>query len=98
MAGGGGMKPATLTAAEGEVHRVIAEWQSARVRDALGREYRTTSSRVVVRKPGWLPGPLFRWLMRCVVVEERLEPPLPRAERRKTKLRACGRRSGPTTR
>lgn len=82
------MKPATLTAAEGEVHRVIAEWQSARVRDALGREYRTTSSRVVVHQPGWMPGSIFRWLMRCVVIQERPAPPLPRAVRRKTKLRA----------
>ncbi len=82
------MKPATLTAAEGEVHRVIADWQSARIRDALGRTYRTTETRVVVRQPRWLPGPVFRWLMRCVVVQERPAPPPPRTERRKTKLRA----------
>ncbi len=82
------MPPERLIAPEGEVHRVIAEWQSARVRDALGRTYRTTSTRVVVRKPGWMPGPMFRWLMRCVVVEERLEAALPREVRRKTRLRA----------
>lgn len=79
--------PERLVAPEGEAHRVIAEWQSARVRDALGREYRTTSTRVVVRKPGWMPDRLFRWLMRCIVLEERPEPALPRSERRKTKLR-----------
>jgi hypothetical protein len=74
-------------APEGEVYRVIAEWQSARVRDALGREYRTTSTRVVVRKPGWMPDRTFRWLMRCIVLQERPEPALPWAVRRKTKMR-----------
>ena len=77
-----------LVAPDGEVHRVIAEWQSARVRDALGREFRTTSTRVVVQKPGWMPDRLFRWLMRTIVVQERAEPALPRSQQRKTKLRS----------
>ena len=79
---------ARLTAAEGEVHRVIAEWQSARVRDALGQEYRSTTTRIVVRKPGWMPERMFRWFMRCIVLEERPERALPREVRRKTKLRS----------
>ena len=72
----------------GEPYRQIAEWQEARVKDALGREFRSTSSRIVVRRPGWMPDRLYRFLMRTIVIEERPAQRAPRAQRRKSRVRA----------
>lgn len=58
----------------------IATWQEYRVKAALGKTFRSTASRIVVRKPGWMPWRLFSWLMRCIVIEER-EAPAPVVQR-----------------
>ena len=69
--------------------REIATWQEYRVRDALGRTLYSKATRVVIRKPRWMPWRLFLALMRCVVIEERDEraPAVPRTERRDVKRR-----------
>lgn len=67
--------------------REIAAWQEYRVRDALGRTFRSKATRVVIRKPRLMPWRLFYALMRCVVIEERegRAPTVPRTERRSAK-------------
>jgi hypothetical protein len=50
--------------------RVLADWQEHRIRTALGMEFRQ-SSRVLIVKPWWMPGPLYRRLMRSIVIETR---------------------------
>lgn len=50
------------------VRRELASWQEFRIRTALGMEFRQTS-RVLIVKPAWMPGVLFRRLMRSVVIE-----------------------------
>lgn len=67
----------------------IAAWQEYRVRDAIGRTFRTTATRVVIRKPRFMPWRVFRYLMRTIVIEEREEraPAVPRQERRENQRR-----------
>lgn len=64
--------------------REIATWQETRVRSSLGKEFRSTASRIVIRKPRWMPERVYRGLMRTIVIEERgpVAPVAPRAERR----------------
>lgn len=53
---------------------VIADWEQLRVRTAMGTEFRR-ESRVVLRRPNWMPDRLYRWLLRSIVVETRdVEP------------------------
>lgn len=48
--------------------RELAGWQEHRIRTALGMEFRQTS-RVLIVQPWWMPGPLYRRLMRSIVIE-----------------------------
>lgn len=50
--------------------RVIADWEQLRVRTAMGTEFRR-ESRVVLRRPSWMPARLYRVLLRSIVVETR---------------------------
>lgn len=52
------------------VRRELATWQEHRIRTALGMEFRQTS-RVLIVKPTWMPGALYRCLMRSIVIETR---------------------------
>jgi hypothetical protein len=47
---------------------VLADWQTVRIRTALGIALRQTS-RVYMRRPGWMPRRLFRWLMRSIIID-----------------------------
>lgn len=49
--------------------RVLADWQTIRIRTALGVEFRQTT-RVVLQRPWWLPSFLFHELLRAVVIEK----------------------------
>lgn len=48
--------------------KVIADWETMRVRLALGQQFRRTS-RVVLKRPWWMPEALFMWLLRAIVIE-----------------------------
>lgn len=48
--------------------RVLADWQVARVRTALGVQFRQ-SSRVLLRKPWWMPWSVYHWLFRSIVLD-----------------------------
>jgi hypothetical protein len=67
-----------------EVYRVIADWHEFRIKTGLHQEFRAKATRIVIRKPDWMPERLYRWLMGTIVLEEREEraPLAPRRERR----------------
>lgn len=46
----------------------ISEWQATEVRNALGQRFRATV-RVGLRRPWWMPAPLYHALLRSVVTE-----------------------------
>jgi hypothetical protein len=50
----------------------IADWQATIVKNALGQRFRA-SVRVGLRRPWWMPAPLYRVLLRSVVTESRWE-------------------------
>ncbi len=50
----------------------ISDWQATEVKNALGQKFRATV-RVGLRRPWWMPGPLYRALMRSVVTESAWE-------------------------
>ena len=50
----------------------ISEWQATEIKNALGQKFRA-SVRVGLRRPWWLPSPIYRALLRSVVTESRLE-------------------------
>ena len=50
----------------------ISEWREVEVRNALGQHFRS-SMRVSIRRPWWMPAPLYRALMRSVVLETQSE-------------------------
>ena len=50
------------------VEKVIADWTDYRIKSALGVTFRERD-RIILRRPIWMPGALYRWLMRTVVVE-----------------------------
>jgi len=54
---------------------VLADWHTIRIRTRLGYEFRQTT-RVVLRRPWWLPAFLFHELLRSIVIEDdgRLHP------------------------
>lgn len=55
-------------AARHATFEAISDWQATLVKNALGQKFRA-SARVVLRRPWWMPSPLYRALMRSVVVE-----------------------------
>ena len=52
--------------------KIIADWSELRVQTALGVQFRH-GARVSLRRPWWMPGPLYRVLLRSIVVEQRAE-------------------------
>jgi hypothetical protein len=50
----------------------ITDWQDTLVRNALGQKYHA-SARVLLRRPWWMPGPLYQALLRSIVVEHQAE-------------------------
>jgi hypothetical protein len=68
--------------------REIAAWQEYRVKTAMGKTFRSTATRIVIRRPRWMPERVYAALMRTIVIEERTEiaPVAPRAERRRARL------------
>ena len=49
---------------------VIADWTEFKVQTALGVQFRH-GARVSLRRPIWMPGPLYRLLLRSIIVEYR---------------------------
>jgi hypothetical protein len=47
---------------------VLTEWQTLQVSTALGVKFRH-HARVTLRRPWWMPGPLFRLLLASIVLE-----------------------------
>ncbi|MEW6223179.1 MAG: hypothetical protein AB1627_00980 [Chloroflexota bacterium] len=64
----GARKSSTPEAFGRHATRLLADWQEHRIRTALGMEFRQTS-RVLIARPWWMPGWLFRRLMRSVLIE-----------------------------
>lgn len=58
--------------ASSRAHEAIVEWRSTEIRNALGQRFRS-SIHVELRRPRWMPGPLYRALMRSIVVETQAE-------------------------
>ena len=50
--------------------QVIADWSTLRVQTALGVQFRH-ESRVILRRPWWMPGRLYRRLLSSIVVDYR---------------------------
>ena len=50
----------------------VSDWQRTIVRNALGQKFRA-SARVELRRPWWLPEPLYQALLRSIVVEHHAE-------------------------
>jgi hypothetical protein len=61
---------ATPVKAVAKRDRIIADWSALRVQTALGAQFRH-ESRVSLRRPWWMPGPLYRRLLASIVVEYR---------------------------
>lgn len=60
---------ATPEQAAAAATKVIADWETQRIRLALGREF-AVASRVLLRRPRWMPNWLYRILMRSIIVEQ----------------------------
>ncbi len=50
----------------------ISAWESTIVKNAMGQRFRA-SVQVGLRRPWWMPAPLYRALLRSVVTESRWE-------------------------
>lgn len=50
------------------VVEVISDWDTLRVSSALGVKFKRTT-RVVLRRPAWMPGRVYTWLLSTVVSE-----------------------------
>lgn len=50
----------------------ISAWQETEVRNALGLKFRATT-RVGLSRPWWMPGPVYRSLLRSIVTESSWE-------------------------
>ena len=59
-------------AAGAAAFEAISDWQATIVKNALGQRFRA-SVRVGLRRPWWMPAPLYRALLRSVVTESRWE-------------------------
>jgi len=68
----GGRKTADPAKTERAVAESVAEWRTLELRNALGMKFRA-SMQVQVRRPRWMPDPLYRWFMRTIVVPSKLE-------------------------
>lgn len=66
----GSRKVRDLKAVTGHTAQLIADWEQLRVRTAMGNTFKR-ESRIVLRRPRWMPGPLYTRLMRSIVVETR---------------------------
>ena len=51
---------------------VLTDWQTLQISTALGAKFRH-HARVTIRRPAWMPGPLFRVLLRSIVLETQNE-------------------------
>lgn len=54
--------------AASRTREILTDWQTLQVATALGAKFRH-HARVVLSRPAWMPGPLFRVLLRSIVVE-----------------------------
>lgn len=61
---------ATREAFERHARTEISEWQALQIKTALGMRFRQTS-RVAIVRPLWMPGFLYRRLLRSIVIETR---------------------------
>jgi hypothetical protein len=68
----GTRKSASPAKTEREIAAAVGDWQRLEIRNALGQKFRA-SMQVEIRRPWWMPSPLYRALMRAVVVHSRLE-------------------------
>lgn len=50
--------------------KVIADWHTYRIKTALAKEFRLTS-RIVLRRPWWMPSRLYMGLLRSIIIEQR---------------------------
>lgn len=66
----GSRKMRDLSAVTHHTAQVIADWEQLRIRTALGNTV-IRESRVVLRRPRWMPARLYRTLLRSIVVETR---------------------------
>lgn len=66
----GSRKVRDLPAITAHTAQVIADWEQLRVRTAMGNTFRR-ESRIVLRRPRWMPGFLYGRLLRSIVVETR---------------------------
>ena len=56
------------SSAQLEAAAILDEWRTLRLKTALGRKFRQTE-RVVMRRPRWMPGRLYLWLLSTIVFE-----------------------------
>ncbi len=50
------------------VREAITDWDTLRVNTALGVKFKRTT-RVVLRRPVWMPGRVYTWLLSTIVSE-----------------------------
>ena len=53
--------------AAGSVNKVIDDWQTLRIKTALGKEFKHTSQ-ISLRRPKRMPKWLYMWLLRSIVI------------------------------
>lgn len=58
--------------AASRTREILSDWQTLQIGTALGAKFRH-HARVTLRRPAWMPGPLFRVLLRSIVVETQNE-------------------------
>lgn len=66
----GSRKMRDLRAVTAHTAQVIADWEQLRLTTALGTVVKR-ESRIVLKQPVWMPGWLYRRLLRSMVVETR---------------------------
>ena len=62
----------SATAVRSATVEAISEWQATEIKNALGQKFRATV-RVGLRRPWWLPTPLYLALLRSIVTESAWE-------------------------
>lgn len=55
---------------------LLTDWQTLQVATALGVKFRH-HARVAIVRPWWMPGPLFRVLLRSITIETETEERCP---------------------
>ena len=58
-------------AARAHAVKVLTDWEDLKIQTALGAQF-NVRGRVVLRRPWWMPAPLFWALLRSIVVERRV--------------------------